>query len=220
MSQEFSIALAGYWQNATLHLARIEKALSTHGFTRSRTINLVELDKERGVFDETDEEIKAFDFLLPQLGQVARASGLAVEFFSSDLRFYLILTRFSSTTLCSYLDISMRLVEQACRGGQFQQLLEAVEAVALACEIVDGLGGLNQPFAPIEPGYAIESLKTGIGLGGVRASMWLLSPKDTALIQGDSKHWESLQQIRASERYIFFLDKPFFEVFGLHANKI
>jgi hypothetical protein len=160
MSMDFTFILASWDDSPAKELSLIEPRLTEIGFRRMTGVVRAEYDKQRGVFDEADEEeeLSGFEFISEVLDQMVYWDGAAVEFGNGEFSFYLLVGQVEGGYLNYWIDIHERTLRRLFASETRFKLYAGVCAVGAGCGAVGGYGDLELAFEPIRPEKVIDAI--------------------------------------------------------------
>lgn len=141
-------------------LRSIAEALAKVGFRADRSIVRVELDRIRGVFDESSPTVECvcdIDFASPS-NDVSQWQGCALECWKDGLSLYFMIARIDGC-LNIWIDIGRRALERLVASGRVEVLLSALAATCKAVDAVGGYGHLELSFHPLSLDESLHAFR-------------------------------------------------------------
>ena len=175
MSLDFTAILSGEFLNPVEVLIKIEQQMSHLGFRKIPPIYRVELDTERGVFDETDnDEISKFNTINEIKEPIQDWQGHSLNFQSKDFGFYLLIGTIESKFINCYIDITERTLRKLLEQQTISKYYAILGAIGACCQAKGGYGALELPFAPISPNQIINAIWENPEYPDIPSSMGLI----------------------------------------------
>ena len=151
MSLDFTVTFACPERPVGSTLIEIARRLGPLGYVRSTNVVAADMDPQRGVFDEVDEELGE-RHLSDSSASLDEWPGAAVEFLSRDTgSIYVLLGRSRSFYLNVWVDVPEAWLRRMVHEAREQSFYSVVSAVADASNASVALGDLEQAFEPRSP---------------------------------------------------------------------
>jgi hypothetical protein len=160
MSLDFVTVLAGPDTALGACLLAVDVRFREYGFRLNATVANARLDLDRGVFDETEIELRGVSSVAEIQKTVDSWSGVAVEYLHDVTgTIYVLFGKTTGEFINVWIEVGERTYRRAFHKGAITTLYQAFGAVASVCEACAGLGDLElsrQPWSPLEIRSRVE----------------------------------------------------------------